>query len=217
MDNMPKPEVSGNEVAKKVEILEDIFTPKGHCIVARSPHFKEIINRLIRGESSRDIERWLIQNKGETDRISHHAIWSYRRRHIPDGILFESNYIKDRYKEKIKQLSEIDELENLIMAQSARVSAIHEQEDKDGKIHPTLFREITTLKDLLKATAELKMDLGLMKKAPTKHEMKLKGAGMELPKGVTMEGLTRVLAIADVVSKKKGDPKSTQPDSKILH
>lgn len=202
-------------VEKKAEILANIFTPKGECIVARSPFFKDVIERLLRGESSRDIETWLIAEKGTEYRISHHAIWTYRKRYIPDTAIFESNYIKEKYKGKINQLNEVVELESMILTQSNRISLIHEQEDKDGKLHPTLFRELSVLKDLLKASAELKMEMGLLMRAPSKLRIGLETAS-RLPKGVSAEGITKVLAIAEALKKKKGEGKSEEAPE-ILH
>lgn len=184
------------EAKQRADILTKLYQPQGDDIVSRSPHFKEIIDLMLRNHSPRKIEKHLLDHYGEADRISFNSLWSYRRKYIPDSAIFESNYLRKKFERRLKDLNELNELQNVIMMQAARISKMHEEEDRTGEWQTTIYRELATLKDLVKTSIELKMDMGLLQKSPTKHKHEHELFSAKLPEGLTVEGLSKVLSLA---------------------
>jgi hypothetical protein len=165
------------------EVLE-AYVPKGVGVVPRHPCFKEIIDRLLSGWMPRQIENWLITDQREPY-LTASQIYDYAREHISATLLTQDSYLRRRFRYQSVQINELDLFQQLISAQTERVSRLMEQEERNHErqqgpnYNPYISREVRALGGLLKDSAALKIELRMLQPADAAAQERLR-TGVEI-------------------------------------
>lgn len=130
------------------------------------PFYREFYNRVTAGIPPSKIAEW-IQGKGFCTDIKKTSlqrhIYIFRNR-LPKGEFLKEEhrgiYMKAK-KELDKKMSEVEEMAEIYKLQRERVNVDVETEKKIGKLFSTTHKEIELCMNILRASAEMKMDLGL--------------------------------------------------------
>lgn len=129
--------------------------------------FKELHRRLIeQGHPLRTTAKWLQEEQHELTSTSFEALVSqlheYRNSIPPAQRAKPLNVVFERAAEEVVEgLDELAELQRLYKLQMARVEIDFQTEKNIKKLLPTMSQEVRTAREILSASAQLKMDLGI--------------------------------------------------------
>jgi hypothetical protein len=129
--------------------------------------FPELHKRLIdQGQSLRATAKWLREEQGVLTEMSNEALvkalQDYRASVPAAQRAKPMNVVVERAAEEIsKGMDELKEMERLYEMQMARIEIDFQTEKNIKKLLPTMTQEIRTAREILSASAQLKMDLGL--------------------------------------------------------
>lgn len=150
------------------EVL-DAYVPKGHSVVARHPSFPDIIDRLLSGWSPRQVEHWLVAH-GREPFLTSTKIYDYAKENIPAALLTQDSYLRRRFAFQTVEINEMSVLQMVTAAQLTRVSRLMEEEQKrldqgqPSPYNPYISREMKVLIEATKASAALKLELGMARR-----------------------------------------------------
>lgn len=129
--------------------------------------FKELHRRLIlEAHSIRLTAKWLKEDMKEMTEMSDEALvkalHEYRKSVPAAERAKPMNVVVERAAEEIERgLDELEEMNRLYKMQMARIEIDFQTEKNIKKLLPTMTQEIRTAREILSASAQLKMDLGL--------------------------------------------------------
>jgi hypothetical protein len=132
--------------------------------------FQEVDRRLRLGWSTSDIVRMIQEEYGELKDLStgyvRKMVDEYRSSLPPTELALSSNsrVVRSATKRLAEGLDELAELEKLYEIQFKRIQIDFENEQKINKLLNGTGREVFVAMKLLRQSAELKMDLGLVKR-----------------------------------------------------
>lgn len=129
--------------------------------------FKEMHERIITGWTVAEVAKFVQDVKGELTNLTRDQLMDklkLYRQSLPPGTMIARRMpqIMEKAAEKLQGgLDELKELEKLYRLQITRIELDHQKEKQIGKLFPTLVQEMKEAREILIASAELKMDLGL--------------------------------------------------------
>lgn len=152
------------------EIPNSIYVPKGTNGVAKSKHFKEIIDRICSGWHPAKLERWLRTECNEYT-VTEGMIRGYMKNYIPVNLIHYNSHARAALQEFEAKVDEVGILEKLILDQQERVSALLEQEVQEGagKVRP-LKDEMELLTKMVISSVKVKQSLGMMDEIPDRTD-----------------------------------------------
>ena len=128
--------------------------------------FPEIHKRLIQeGQSLRTVRSWLREERLLPELSDENLLKQLQdyRTSVPAAEKAKPlNIVVERAAEEIRKgLDELAEMERLYVLQMERIDIDFKNEKNIKKLLPTMTQEIRTAREILSASAQLKMDLGL--------------------------------------------------------
>jgi hypothetical protein len=138
--------------------------------------YPEVYTRICDGWALAEVARFVQEERKEYDEISRGGLEQMLaefRKEIPAGDLVKKRFpeVYDAAKAKVEEgIDEVAELEALYRIQMHRIGMDFATEKKIGKALPSMTSEIKEARSLLETLANLKMELGLADRAPTRHE-----------------------------------------------
>ena len=143
------------------------------------PCFEEIKDRIVAGWSSPKIANFIIEEKQDafseldiSEVTLENWIYDYKKKIASTEIISRSPQALEKVEKRIeKTLDEVDELKDLYSIQKNRIDIDVGTEKKIGKLFKGTGQEIKIAADMLRASAEMKMDMGLVKRNLGKIEL----------------------------------------------
>lgn len=171
--------------------------------------YQEVYQRICAGWPLAQVARFVHEERHEYTKISRHGLEQQLaefRKQMPPGDLVQKRFpeVFDQAKEAVEEsIDELKELEELYRIQMHRVGVDFATEKGIGKLMPSMTAEIREARNLLKDMAELKMDMGVLGRAPK---------GVDVSVGVELEATIPEDVMAKfgdgAVSKVLQDPES---------
>lgn len=128
--------------------------------------FKELHERLVQGHPLKTTARWIQEERNEATDIRFenlvYLLQTYRES-IPlaERVKPLSLGMEKAAQELAASMDELEELQSLYKIQMERINIDFQTEKNIKKLLPTMSQEIRTAREILSASAQLKMDLGL--------------------------------------------------------
>lgn len=141
-------------------------------------YFPEIDIKIKAGVDLDEIARWIQEDLMAMDDIQRESLKRqlYRyKSNLPPGELLEATeeplYIRKAIEKMKRGVNEIEELEKLYLFQLRRISIDAQHEEKISKLFKGTNKEIELATNLLEKIIEKKMELGILDKQPSKHQV----------------------------------------------
>jgi hypothetical protein len=134
--------------------------------------YQEVYERICAGWPLAQVARFIQEERHEYTAISRHGLEQQLadfRKTMPPGDLVAKRFpeVFDQAKEAVVQgIDELKELEELYRIQMHRVSVDFATEKGIGKLMPSMTAEIREARNLLESMANLKMEMGVLSRAP---------------------------------------------------
>lgn len=147
--------------------------------------YQEVYDRLCAGWPLGQVARFIQEERGEYKQISRSSLEQQLtafRKQMPPGDLVQKRFpeVFEEAKEKVeKSLNELAELEELYRIQMHRVGVDFKTEQAIKKLLPSMTAEIREARQLLESIANLKLEMGLLRRAER---------GVNVSVGVEVEG-----------------------------
>jgi len=165
-------------LAQEEILYARVFTPQDKSAVAKSPHFQDIMDRILQGWNPRRVSKWLSETHGEEGYINHETIRQYVLAHIPPQLIIPHNYLRRKFQQMGSAIDAIHDLEMLILVQENRLSISVQTEEQIKTLLPNTVKEILVLGELLGKLQKMKQSAGLTVQVPLQihgkieHEIK---------------------------------------------
>jgi len=156
--------------------------------------FQEVYDRICAGWPLAQVARFIQEERKEYTSISHHGLEQQLaefRKNMPPGDLVQKRFpdVFDQAKEKVEaSIDELEELEELYRIQMHRIGIDFSTEKGIKKLMPSMTAEIREARNLLKDMAELKMELGILGRAPKGVDVNV---GVEVEANLSNEVLAK--------------------------
>lgn len=134
--------------------------------------YQEVYSRICAGWPLAQVARFIQEERREYTSISRHGLEQQLaefRKGMPPGDLVQKRFpdVFDKAKEKVeKGIDELKELEELYRIQMHRVGVDFATEKGIKKLLPSMTAEIREARAILKDMAELKLEMGVLGRAP---------------------------------------------------
>jgi hypothetical protein len=134
--------------------------------------FQEVYDRLCAGWPLAQVARFIQEERREYTSISRTGLEQQLaefRKQMPPGDLVQKRFpdVFDKAKEAVEEgIDELKELEELYRIQMHRIGVDFATEKGIGKLMPSMTAEIREARNLLKDMAELKLEMGVLGRAP---------------------------------------------------
>jgi len=134
--------------------------------------YQEVYERICAGWPLAQVARFIQEERREYTTISRHGLEQQLadfRKQMPPGDLVQKRFpdVFDKAKEAVEHgIDELAELEELYRIQMHRIGVDFATEKGIGKLMPSMTAEIREARNLLKDMAELKMEMGVLGRAP---------------------------------------------------
>lgn len=134
--------------------------------------YQEVYERICAGWPLAQVARFIQEERKEYTAISHHGLEQQLaefRKGMPPGDLVQKRFpeVFDEAKKKVEEgIDELKELEELYRIQMHRVGVDFGTEKGIGKLMPSMTGEIREARNILKDMADLKLEMGVLGRAP---------------------------------------------------
>jgi hypothetical protein len=134
--------------------------------------FQEVYDRICSGWALTEVARFIQEERREYLDATRQGLAQNLadfRKSIPAAHLVQKRFpeVYDAAKERVEAgVRELDELEELYRIQKARIDIDHTTEKAIKKLMPSMTGEIREARQLLESMAELKMEMGIINRAP---------------------------------------------------
>ena len=139
--------------------------------------YQEVYERICAGWPLAQVARFIHEERQEYLEVSRNRLeqqLSEFRKQMPPGDLVRTRFpeVFDKAKEAVEEgINELQELEELYRIQMHRIGVDFATEKSIRKLLPSMTAEIREARNLLKDMAELKMDMGVVARAPKDMKM----------------------------------------------
>jgi hypothetical protein len=143
--------------------------------------YEEVYKRICAGWPLAQVARFIQEERTEYTTISRHGLEQQLaefRKTMPPGDLVQKRFpdVFDKAKEAVEDgIDELHELEELYRIQMTRIGVDYATEKGIKKLMPSMTAEIREARQLLETISNLKLELGILNRAPKESNVTVTG------------------------------------------